>query len=58
MTDDELMQATLLALTRQNVVRIEGGSRPKEVTIGYVDMVFRIEIWTGEMITGTFYRVN
>lgn len=56
MDDATLMYSALLALTQQNVTG--GGGQPRDITIGYVDMVFTIEIWTGEMITDIFYIVN
>lgn len=48
MTDEELLQATLLALTTQNVVQRQGGA-PIPLTIGYIRPVFVFEEWVGEM---------
>lgn len=53
MTDDELLQATLLALTRQNVVVRQGGT-PKELSIGYIENVCEFVIWEGEIIIGVY----
>lgn len=47
MTDDELMYATLLALTKQNVTG-GGGGTPLPLTIGYIQPVFVFDEWVGE----------
>lgn len=47
MTDDELMYATLLALTKQNVTG-GGGGTPLPLTIGYIRSVFVFDEWVGE----------
>jgi hypothetical protein len=49
MTDDELMQAVLLALTRQNVTGSGGGGTPLPLTIGYIQPIFVFDEWVGEM---------
>lgn len=57
MTDEELLQATLLALTPQNMTG-SGGGKPKDVTISFIEMIFDLRFWVGETIEDEFYRVN
>ena len=42
MTNEELMYAALLALTKQNIVHTQGGGTPIPMTIGYMS-------WEGEV---------